>query len=71
MYKNFIEINFSYNGDLGRLQQKTIDNKMFIGRLLQSDIITREEWREGITEIKNYFENEIKKVLACPASYID
>ena len=30
MEDRYINIEFSYNGNLGRLQQKTIDNKIFV-----------------------------------------
>ena len=66
---NLINIEFSYNGNLGELQQRTIDNKMFAGRLLQSGIISREEWRECIKEISDYFTQEINKVAENPLDY--
>ena len=68
---NLINIEFSYNGNLGELQQWTIGNKMFAGRLLQSGIISREEWRECIKEISDYFTQEINKVAENPLAYID
>lgn len=43
MVKELINIEFSYNGSLGVLQQKTIDNKAFCGRLLQNEVISRDE----------------------------
>ena len=67
---SLINIEFSYNGNLGELQQRTIDNKMFAGRLLQSGIISREEWRECLQEISDYFTQEIKKVAENPLDYI-
>ena len=70
MEDRYINIEFSYNGNLGRLQQKTIDNKIFVGRLLQNGIISREEWRECIKEISDYFKQEINKVVENPLDYI-
>lgn len=67
---SLINIEFSYNGNLGELQQRTIDNKMFAGRLLQIGIISREEWRECIKEISDYFTQEINKVAENPLDYI-
>ena len=69
--RDLINIEFSYNGNLGRLQQKTIDNKIFCGRLLQSGIITHDEWRKTMKAISEYFTSEIKKVAEYPAHYID
>ena len=67
---NLINIEFSYNGNLGYLQQRTIDNKVFAGRLLQNGIISREEWRECIKEISDYFKQEINKAAENPLDYI-
>ena len=67
---SLINIEFSYNGNLGELQQRTIDNKVFAGRLLQSGIISREEWRECIKEIADYFRQEINNVAENPLDYI-
>lgn len=69
--RDLINIEFSYNGNLGRLQQKTIDNKIFCGRLLQSGIISRDEWRKAMNAIGEYFTSEIKKVAENPVHYID
>lgn len=68
---DLINIEFSYNGNLGVLQQRTIDNKIFAGRLLQNGIISREEWRECLQKITDYFTQEIKKVAENPLYYID
>ena len=64
-------IEFSYNENLGELQQRTIDNKVFAGRLLQSGIISREEYREYMQKITEYFVQEINKVAENPHYYID
>ena len=70
MGDRYINIEFSYNGNLGRLQQKTIDNKIFAGRLLQNGIISHEEWREYMQKITEYFIQEINKVSENPLNYI-
>ena len=70
MGNRYINIEFSYNGNLGRLQQKTIDNKIFAGRLLQNGIISREEYREYMQKITEYFTQEINKVAENPLDYI-
>ena len=70
MGDRYINIEFSYNGNLGRLQQKTIDNKIFAGRLLQNGIISHEEWREYMQKITEYFIQEINKVSENPLDYI-
>ena len=70
MEDRYINIKFSYNGNLGRLQQKTIDNKIFAGRLLQNGIISREEYREYMQKITEYFAQEINKVVENPLDYI-
>lgn len=70
MGDRYINIEFSYNGNLGRLQQKTIDNKIFAGRLLQNGIISREEYREYMQKITEYFTQEINKVAENPLDYI-
>lgn len=68
---SLINIEFSYNGNLGVLQQRTIDNKIFAGRLLQNGIISREEWREYMQKITEYFVQQINKVSESPHYYID
>ena len=70
MEDKYINIKFSYNGNLGRLQQKTIDNKIFAGRLLQNGIISHEEYREYMQKITEYFIQEINKVAENPLNYI-
>ena len=70
MGDRYINIEFYYNGNLGRLQQKTIDNKIFAGRLLQNGIISHEEWREYMQKIAEYFTQEINKVAENPLDYI-
>lgn len=71
MGDKYIDIEFSYNGNLGVLQQKTIDNKIFAGRLIQNGIISREEYLEYIQKITEYFIQEINKVMGNPTYYIN
>lgn len=68
---DLINIEFSYNGNLGVLQQRTIDNKFFCGRLLQSGIISREEWKEAVNAVGEYFAKEIRWAAEHPAHCID
>lgn len=68
---NEFNIKFSYNGNLGRLQQKTIDNKVFCGILLQNDIISHEEYSEIMQAIQDYFVEEIRKVADNPQYFTD
>ena len=70
MGDRYINIEFSYNGNLGRLQQKTVDNKIFAGSLLQNGIISYEEYREYMRKITEYFAQEINKVAENPLGYI-
>lgn len=66
-----LNIRFSYNGNLGRLQQKTIDNKQFVRILLQNGIITHEEYIALMQAIHDYFMEEIEGVMENPQYYID
>ena len=67
---DLINIEFSYNGNLGELQRRTDCNWRFAGRLYQNGIISREEWGECIKEISDYFMQEINKVAENPLDYI-
>ena len=64
-------IRFSYNGNLGRLRQKTIDNKVFCGILLQNGIVSHEEYLKIMQAIQDYFVEEIRKVADNPQYFID
>lgn len=66
-----LNIRFSYNGDLGILQQKTMSNKQFVRILLQNGIITHKEYMALVQAIHDYFMEEIKNVLQNPQYYID
>ena len=66
-----LDIRFSYNGELGRLQQKTIDNRSTCNSLLQWNVITHEEYKEAMQAINDYFVEQIKGVLDNPQHYIN
>lgn len=66
-----LDIRFSYNGELGRLQQKTIDNRSTCSSLLQWNVITHEEYKEAMQAINDYFVEQIKGVLDNPQHYIN
>ena len=66
-----LDIKFSYNGELGRLQQKTIDNRNTCNSLLQWNVITHEEYKEAMQAINDYFVEQIKGVLDNPQHYIN
>ena len=66
-----LDIKFSYNGELGRLQQKTIDNRNTCNSLLQWNVITHEEYKEAMQAINDYFVEQIKRVLDNPQHYIN
>lgn len=66
-----LNIRFSYNGDLGILQQKTMSNKQFVRILLQNGIITHKEYMALVQAIHDHFMEEIKNVLQNPQYYID
>ena len=66
-----LDIRFSYNGELGRLQQKTIDNRSTCNSLLQLNVITHEEYKEAMQAINDYFVEQIKGVLDNPQHYIN
>lgn len=64
-----IEVNFFYNGDLGKLQHKTIVNKEICNRLLINGIINRTEYDEVMTAICDHFLEQINKVVDNPSFY--
>ena len=66
-----LDIRFLYNGELGRLQQKTIDNRSTCNSLLQWNVITHEEYKEAMQAINDYFVEQIKGVLDNPQHYIN
>jgi len=63
------EIEFSYNGNLGTLQQKTKDNLKFAEKLEYLEIITPEEYKELYILITDYFKKQLNKVISNPTEY--
>ena len=66
---NKCDIEFSYNGNLGTLQQKTKDNLKFAEKLEYLEIITPEEYKELYILITDYFKKQLNKVISNPAEY--
>lgn len=66
----FYIVDFSYNGNLGVLQQKTKDNLLELARLNKLGVLSNEKFEELEEKTRNYFTQEIKKVLASPNYYI-
>ena len=57
---DYIDIKFSYNGDLGKLQHQTQANLQTIQMLLLNKIITREEYEKLGEDIVDYFQKTIE-----------
>jgi len=64
-----LEIKFSYNGDLGVLQHKTITNKEICNRMLINGMVTKEQYDEAMIAIQGYFNEQIQKVVNNPFWY--
>ena len=62
MSKRYINIEFSYNGDLGKLQHTTVANIQFADELYYNGVITKEEYIKLIESIKEYFKKQIESV---------
>lgn len=69
--RSIITVCFDYNGDLGVLQQKTKDNLETINRLQFEHVISYEDAKEVREDCKNYFKEEIQKVLDSLVRFID
>lgn len=63
--------NFSYNGDLGKLQHVTASHLKMVEFLAINDNLTKEQYLMLKNNIIEYFTNEIKKVFDKPFSYLD
>ena len=63
MFNDYININFSYNGELGKLQHQSQANLKFVYELMQHTIITRDEYVKIVESIAEYFKQEIEKCL--------
>lgn len=70
IFEYFYIVDFSYNGNLGVLQQKTKDNLLELARLNKLGVLSNEKFEELEEKTRNYFTQEIKKVLASPNYYI-
>ena len=66
---NKCDIEFSYNGNLGILQQKTKDNLKFAEKLEYLEVITTDEYKELYMLITDYFKKQLNKVINNPAEY--
>ena len=58
---NYIDIKFSYNGDLGRLQHQTQANIKTINMLALNEIITSDERKQLLNEVCNYFTEQLQQ----------
>ena len=63
--------NFSYNGDLGRLQHQTKEHLDMAEFLAINDNLTKEQYFMLKNNIIEYFTNEMKKVVEKPFSYLN
>ena len=59
MNNDFIDIKFSYNGDLGKLQHQTQANLQTAYKLLGNKIISREKFNKLNQNIADYFQEII------------
>ena len=64
------EIEFSYNGNLGTLQQKTKDNLMLAQKLEQLEIITIEDYKLICEKIMTYFTEQLKRASESAYNFI-
>ncbi len=62
-YLNMIDIYFSYNGDLGKLQTQSQANYYFAHQLFNNGLITGEEYENLKLEIREYFKTELQKAV--------
>ena len=70
MFNDYININFSYNGELGKLQHQSQANLKFAYELMQNSIITHDEYVKIAEAIAEYFRQEIERCLKNSNSYI-
>lgn len=69
--KEALNIRFSYNGDLGTLQQKTKDNLHTIEMLQFINVISSAEAKELRDECKSYFKEQIEIAAKSPNFFIE
>lgn len=62
MNNDFINIKFSYNGDLGKLQHQTQANMHFVYELRINKIITNEEHENYCIQILEFFKQELEYI---------
>lgn len=62
LLRNF-SIEFSYNGDLGKLQHQTKANILFVNQLAEAEIITEEQENELFNRIHVYYWNELRREI--------
>jgi hypothetical protein len=67
--RQIIDIRFAYNGDLGKLQQKTKDNIETIKMLSCFDIIDSKEAVELKDECISFFQEELKRAAEYPLRF--
>ena len=65
------EIEFSYNGNLGILQQKTKNNLMLAQKLEYLEIITPEDYKLLCEKITTYFTEQLKKASESIYNFIN
>jgi len=68
---DLINVQFSYNGDLGILQHTTRANLVQLDILYINEVITYKEMMELKTKVYGYFSEELRKVLSNVGRYIN
>ena len=58
---NYIDIEFYYNGDLGKLQHQSEANIKTVNMLAMNNIITNEDRKQLLNEICNYFKEQLQQ----------
>lgn len=67
---SYIKIEFSYNGDLGRLQHQTKANLLFTERLYDLGVIDYAACLDIKEQVIEYFKLQIASVEADPGYYL-
>lgn len=68
--EKFITIEFSWNGDLGKLQTITQQNMKTLEKLCVNYVITMKEMDDAKNGVMNYFKSQIDMVNDYPYNYI-
>lgn len=58
---NYIDIEFHYNGDLGKLQHQTEANIKTVNMLAMNNIITSADREQMLNDICNYFKEQLQQ----------